>query len=171
MEYGFIHKNSVYRISLESRDGKTVAETEDGLWEVDVRQISPGWLSLMVGNRSYNVFAVQDGRTLHVSVNGEIYTFSLPDEQDADAAVKTGGAAETKRIIAAPMPGSVLKICVKEGDAVTDGQCLAIVEAMKMETELCSTIVGRVKKVHAAAGQQVDAGEVLIELEDDSESG
>jgi len=104
----------------------------------------------------------------YVSVGGELYCFVSRDEE-RDTKVRDGagaGSVESKFAITAPMPGSVLKIDVEEGDDVEEGQCLVIVEAMKMETGLNSTMNGRVKKVLAVQGKQVDAGEILIELEE-----
>ncbi len=68
--------------------------------------------------------------------------------------------------ITAPMPGCVIKVDVKEGDVVEEGKCLAIIEAMKMETGLYAAISGKVKKVRVVKGKQVNAGETLIELEE-----
>ena len=63
------------------------------------------------------------------------------------------------------MPGQVVKIQVSQGDVVHKNQTLAIVEAMKMENELKSTGPARVKKICAAEGDLVDAGQVIVELE------
>jgi 3-methylcrotonyl-CoA carboxylase alpha subunit len=62
------------------------------------------------------------------------------------------------------MPGKVVKVFVVAGDAVTAGQPLVVVEAMKMETTLSAEIDGTVKAVNANAGDTVDAGAVLVEI-------
>ena len=67
--------------------------------------------------------------------------------------------------IRAPMPGLVVRIAVAVGDEVTAGQGIAVVEAMKMENELRATAPGRVRAVHAAPGQAVEKGAILVELE------
>jgi biotin carboxyl carrier protein len=64
--------------------------------------------------------------------------------------------------IAAPMPGEVVKITVEEGQKVAAGQVVAIVEAMKMEHELATTVDGVVNAVHVGAGDQVDNAQVLV---------
>ena len=66
--------------------------------------------------------------------------------------------------IVAPLPGSVVSINVKAGDAVKAGQQLAIIEAMKMENEILAPADGTVKAVHVSAGQAVQQGDALIEL-------
>jgi len=67
--------------------------------------------------------------------------------------------------IGPPMPGKVVKLLVKEGDIVEVGQGLVIVEAMKMEHEIKSTMEATVKKVNFSAGDLVNLGDVIIELE------
>ena len=63
------------------------------------------------------------------------------------------------------MPGKVIKINVSENEKVRKNQTLAIVEAMKMENEIKSSIDGTVKKIFAADGDLVDSENPLIELE------
>ena len=67
--------------------------------------------------------------------------------------------------VSTSMPGNVVDVLVKEGDAVKAGQPLLVSEAMKMETEIQAPIAGTVKAVHVAKGDRVNPGEVLIEIE------
>jgi len=64
--------------------------------------------------------------------------------------------------IKAPMPGLIIEIKVKEGDSVKPGQVVAIMEAMKMENDLRSTLSGTVKEICVQKGAQVSTGEILI---------
>ena len=61
-----------------------------------------------------------------------------------------------------PMPGRVVRVLVESGDAVTAGQALAVVEAMKMENEVASPATGVVSEVRVAAGDPVEAGGALV---------
>lgn len=65
----------------------------------------------------------------------------------------------------APMPGLIVRVGVKAGDKVGQGQGLVVMEAMKMENELRAVAAGTVKHVHAVIGSAVEKGTVLIELE------
>ncbi len=67
-------------------------------------------------------------------------------------------------MIKAPMPGKVIKIDVSEKEEVRKNQTLVVVEAMKMENEIKSTIDGYVKKIFVSAGDLVDSEKPLIEL-------
>ena len=79
----------------------------------------------------------------------------------APAAPKAAAGANA---IVAPLPGSVVSVLVKAGDAVKAGQKLAVIEAMKMENEILAPADGTIKAVHVSAGQAVQQGDALIEL-------
>ena len=75
----------------------------------------------------------------------------------APKAAPAGGNSVT-----APMPGTILDIKVKEGDTVTNGQVLVILEAMKMENEIMAPGDGKVVSVNVVKGASVNAGDVLV---------
>ena len=67
--------------------------------------------------------------------------------------------------VSTSMPGNIVDVLVKVGDAVKAGQVVLISEAMKMETEVQAPIAGTVKAVHVAKGDRVNPGDVLVEIE------
>ena len=73
---------------------------------------------------------------------------------------------EIKGGLTAPMPGNVLATHIAEGDAVTEGQLLLVLEAMKMQHRITAPFDGSVKEVHVEEGQQVDNGALLVLLEE-----
>jgi acetyl/propionyl-CoA carboxylase alpha subunit len=86
----------------------------------------------------------------------------LPDVDTAAHEHRTG---EETGSIAAPMPGTVIKVNVAAGDRVSARQPLVVLEAMKMETPLTSPYDGTVRAVHVAEGDRVAGGALLVELE------
>ncbi len=66
--------------------------------------------------------------------------------------------------IGASIPGAISKILIKEGDKVKEKQSLAIIEAMKMETNILATSSGEVDSILVSEGQQVKSGQLLIKL-------
>jgi acetyl/propionyl-CoA carboxylase alpha subunit len=91
--------------------------------------------------------------------DGHVTFTVLPRHPDPDAALLAGS-------LVAPMPGNVLRVLVAPGDAVTAGQPLVVVEAMKMEHEVVAPADGTVASVHVATGEQVDTGHPLLQMED-----
>ncbi len=75
-----------------------------------------------------------------------------------------GGAASGHAAMEAPMNGVVTRVLVEPDDEVTRGQPLVAIEAMKMEHLVRAPRDGRVKAVHAAAGEMVQGGTTLVEL-------
>ena len=104
---------------------------------------------------------------LEYTIDGRWHTASVKDEQMMllDRMGFKVGSASGEGILKAPMPGKIVDILVKEGEAVTEGQPVVILEAMKMENELKAPTAGRIKSVSAAAGQSVEKNGVLLEIE------
>ena len=67
--------------------------------------------------------------------------------------------------IKAPLPGTILKIMVKEGDEVKQSDNLLIMEAMKMENQVLAERAGKIKSIKVAEGDAVLQNDVLIEIE------
>ena len=74
-------------------------------------------------------------------------------------------APDTSNLLLCPMPGVVVSVLVEEGQEVQDGQALAIVEAMKMENTLRAESKCTIKKINAAAGDNLAVDEVIMEFE------
>jgi biotin carboxyl carrier protein len=74
-------------------------------------------------------------------------------------------ATPGERRVSAPMPGRIVRVLVRAGEAVAAGQALVVVEAMKMENELKSPKAGRVKEVSVAEGTSIEAGRLLVVVE------
>ena len=89
---------------------------------------------------------------------------SAPPNTDDDA--HGHGAVATESTLAAQMPGTVLRVLVSPGEAVTARQPLLVLEAMKMETPVVSPHDATVRRLLVAEGDQVAAGTELVELDD-----
>ncbi|TRD11845.1 acetyl/propionyl/methylcrotonyl-CoA carboxylase subunit alpha [Erythrobacter insulae] len=103
--------------------------------------------------------ALNDGEVV-VSEFGEAFIFKAPPRGDA-----SGHASAADGAILAPMPGKVIAVDVAEGDAVTAGQRLMVLEAMKMEHALTAPFDGTVTELAANEGGQVQVEAVLCVVE------
>ena len=91
------------------------------------------------------------------TVNGKLYDFSIKSGIEAKQSVGGEGTP-----VKAALPGTVLKVLVEEGDNIEQGDVLAVVEAMKMETEIKSPVGGTVQSVEIEVGGHVQTGQVLV---------
>ena len=105
-----------------------------------------------------------------ITVNGTAYEVeveeagvvaSAPKAAAPKAAAPVAAGATT---VSAPMPGKVLSVNVKAGDAVKSGDVLLILEAMKMQNEIMAPADGTVSDVRVSAGQTVATGDVMVVL-------
>mgnify|MGYP002779406079 CR=1 FL=1 len=124
--------------------------------------------SLRVGGESHTT-VVRPGAKRgqwKVAVNGRFLDAEVLDERTRTIREMTGTAeVATARVIAAPMPGLVVRINVQPGDTVRAGQGLIAVEAMKMENELKAPADGIVSRIEVTVGQTVEKGVTLVILE------
>lgn len=111
---------------------------------------------------------LEGNRTIMFEVNGFRREIKIKDKnviEGENKQVFTKMAdPKDKMELGASIPGTVMKVLVKEGDAVKKGQSLAIIEAMKMETNIVAAEDGKVESIVVKEGQQVKAGELLIKL-------
>ena len=105
------------------------------------------------------VRAVWLGDTLNLVIDAAVFTFT-----EVSAWPDAGNALDPSRALA-PVAGTVTQVLVQAGDAVTEGQPLLAIEAMKMEMWLNAQAPGVIKAVYAKAGDQVQAKTLLIDIE------
>ncbi len=99
-------------------------------------------------------------------LNGQPRTARVPNRKaQASAPRRPKAEAGNPAHVAAPMPGVIASIAVKEGQPVNPGDLLLSIEAMKMETGLHAEKAGVVKALHVTPGAQVDAKDLLVELD------
>ena len=117
-------------------------------------------------------------RNFLVNVNGTQYEVAVEeiDGKAAPAAKPAPAAAPAKAApaaaapaggakVTAPMPGTILGVNVKDGDVVKAGQPIFVLEAMKMESDICAPVDGTVRGVSVSKGQSVDPGAYLCSIE------
>ena len=129
-------------------------------WEVgDVRvtQRPDGRWSVQHGTTTHLAHGIRIGDVLWMHIDGRVHRLEV---------VEAGaGSTEEEGSFTAPMPGGVLEVLVSTGDAVSAGQALLVLEAMKMEHRVTAPYDGTVTAVHVAQGDRVQQGEMLLEVE------
>ena len=109
------------------------------------------WLTIF--GRRFHVVSVEQGSSYRIEVGGVSHRIDRDDEG----------------VIRAPSPAVVVSIAVKPGDTVATGERLAVLEAMKMETQVVAPFPGKVRQVMAIPNVQVGSGAPLLQIEPTSD--
>jgi len=135
--------------------------------KAEIRHINGIHYSLLLDDVPYpaGIYERRTG-TYEITLNGMTHTVVRPDMSYVDGEIfeamsGTGGRGGN---ITSPMPGKVIKLQVKAGDAVKRGDLLLVVEAMKMENNIISTKDAIVKEILVKEGDKVDTTMALVEL-------
>lgn len=153
-----------------------VPPTGSGPWRTDGWRLGadPAPVRVVVGTELVDVrpdpvprpaFVRVTTGSVEVVDRGQRFVFERPDPFGDHAAAAGDGT------LLAPMPGTVLAVNVREGQAVAEGETLGVMEAMKMELALKAPFAGTVTTVGAAAGDLVQLGAVLFTVEPEAVDG
>jgi pyruvate carboxylase len=135
-------------VEIELKPGKILVVTLEDIGNTD----EAGNRDLTFTINGYRrVVAIKDKQALTKSVAGSQIQFANQDDD---------------KEIGANIPGTIIKVLVSEGDEVKQGQPIAIIEAMKMETNVISTGNGIIARVYAKEGDSVKSGQLIARLED-----
>lgn len=165
MDYEFLVDGIPRTITLEKKGNQYLVSAENKTIEADIQQISPHVISIMIGEHSHKIYIAGDNKQQFVSVEGQQFEVREPSQESNNFSTGEGRSEEDMLVVKAPMPGKVIKINVAENEEIRQNQTLAIVEAMKMENEIKSSIEGVVKKIYVSTGDLVDVDKPLIELD------
>jgi len=124
--------------------------------------MSPENLIVTVNGKDYNVSVKPGTGSVTAIKPSTTTTTSAPAPVSTPKATPSGSGKET---VKAPLHGMVLKVLVKEGDAVKTDKPLLIIEAMKMENEIFASRAGTVAKVYVKEGETIAEGASLVEVE------
>ena len=135
----------------------------------DVAQLTSRTFHIIYQNGSYTAEVLElDGaeKRVSLSVNGHIYQVALKDRFDLLLEKMGMSKADTTKIneLKAPMPGLIVGISIQPGDAVSKGDSMLVLEAMKMENMLKAPGSGVIKTIRVANGDRVEKGQVLVEF-------
>lgn len=130
-----------------------------------IERIGEGVFEIELDGRRQRAYVAQDGDKRYVSLGGQTYELQRVAKESRK---RHAHSDPDVNALTAAMPGQVVSIAVQEGEVVTKGQTLVILEAMKMELRVSAPAEGRVKRVLVAPGQVVERGQQLVEMSGES---
>ena len=155
-------------VTLVSKEGNKVQLTVDGVpYDVDIVMAENGSCSILHNGKSYNAELIrkEGGKSYTVNAHYQSYNIDIIDSQAKYLRMRKGGDEKQQDKIVSPMPGKVVKIPVKVGDHLEAGDIVAVIEAMKMQSnyKVNSPCVG--KEILVNEGDSVNSHQVIMTLD------
>ena len=180
---GYWRYNMNITVSVEQ---SAVSGQQSAVFNVNIEKINPKSLKCNINGQDYEVLLTQNGGDINkVMINGMTESIFVSETSDNNYCVHFRGldficrrndelndsrdyscndVKNSDMTYYSPMPGKVIKVNVKEGNEVKEGDVLCVVEAMKMENNIKAMTSAKVAKVFVKEGDKVDVKNILIEL-------
>ena len=180
---GYWRYNMNITVSVEQ---SAVSGQQSAVFNVNIEKINPKSLKCNINGQDYEVLLTQNGGDINkVMINGMTESIFVSETSDNNYCVHFRGldficrrndelndsrdyscndVKNSDMTYYSPMPGKVIKVNVKEGNEVKEGDVLCVVEAMKMENNIKAMTSAKVAKVFVKEGDKVDVKNFLIEL-------
>jgi 3-methylcrotonyl-CoA carboxylase alpha subunit len=150
-------------LTLAGGDGRFTVTINGVATPVTASRLDPDHLDLSVGEEEYQATVLTDGDSCYVGLDlGGFELRQVPIYTPSTL----HGEEDTHPV--APMPGRIVIVYVTEGESVTAGQSLLVLEGMKMEYTLRAPVAGRISRVLFSAGDMVEADTALVDIEPES---
>ncbi len=174
MKRTLCYDNETHELEITRRRGKVVMTWDGDEHEIDIVRVEKSSYSVIIDGKSVGV-NVDRFRTGDPDLHGfrsslydGAYEFTL---QDPRKQLLAAAMARQKKgmgtLVKAHMPGKVLKLFVKEGEHVEEGQPVLILEAMKMQNEYAAPCTGRIVRIHAEEGANMEIYAPMVTLAPD----
>ncbi len=152
--------------------GKSFRVSVDGeTFEANPVRIENGRLDLILNGRHLTAYVSRDGSKRWVTVEGQTYLFTQSNETASSKSRRSRPGPDRTGQLTAPMPGQVHSVAVNEGEAISKGQTILVIEAMKMEIRIQAPQDGTIRRLHVKPGQTVERGQTLVEIEESGPGG
>lgn len=154
-QYDSLYKNEKHSLFL--------AETEQ---DFDIESLGNGRYSLIKDNQSYLLHLISKDGIYHVHLNGAHFEVEVEDERmrRVKELVQSNVSGPAELLVKAPIPGVIVQLNVEEGNTITKGQPLLILEAMKMENVIKASCDCKIEQILVSEKEAVQQNQGLIKL-------
>ncbi len=157
----FAYRGQSFAIGMSQTGSEYSVEVEGKLVSGRIIKTAQNQMHLEIKGIQQRVIWAKQGRKIWLHFDGRSYYV----EKQAGSAVAGGSATSGERTLRAPMPGQVRQVLVQDGQVITAGETLVLLEAMKMEIRIQAPRQGKVARVAVKQGQSVEKEQTLVELE------
>lgn len=165
MKFFFNHNTQSFPIDLTPTGKSYRATIGDKTVDVEILGAQDRQQNLLIDGERITAYISSDNAKRWVTVNGRTYQLTKQS-----GSRRSGAKHDHSGELTAPMPGQVRVVNVSEGDLVTKGQTLMVLEAMKMEIRIQAPGNGKVNKLLVKQGDIVEREQMLVEIVDKLES-
>jgi biotin carboxyl carrier protein len=162
MKYVTTLNEQEYLVEILDDHQVRIGET---VYQIDFTSVSDQPMySILVDGKSYEAYVFPEEDKWNVVLRGTLYSLLVEDEREKRLRAAAGGnvvlTGDTP--VKAPMPGLVITVNVQDGQMVSKGDTLAILESMKMQNELLAPRDGLISRLQVEAGQSVERHQLLL---------
>ncbi len=160
MELKIRDGEKVHRLKIEFKDNSFTVSSPDFEASASIENLTPNSFLLRIRDKVLTVYYAEDSSKLHIFIKGRTYTLEKEEGRRAEVYHEEKG----DRVVSSPLPGTVTKIHVKEGEEIDKNRPILVIESMKMENVILSPIKGIVSKICVSEGRLVNGNEILAEI-------
>lgn len=161
-KYTFDYKGEKHSVTYRYDDGVFTFHVPGESMEVKLLSGSAGKIAALIQKQVHHFYVVNNGSDYYIQ-HEQFPQVKITLQSKLPAKEKEA----VKGGYVSPMPASVIKVMVKAGDVVKNGQSLLVLSSMKMENTIASNDDGVVEDVYVAAGENIEAGKLLLKIKTD----
>ena len=163
MKYEVIVDDKIFQVNVtKGLGGFNVSLDEGDVVSVDVSTIGKYSRNVLMGGRSFEAGVLKVDNVWEIDLFGNSHSVVVEDPKRK--ALKLSAGSE-KGLLTTSMPGRVVRTLVSVGQLVGKGEAMIVIEAMKMENEMKSSVAGVVAEIMVEEGEPLAAGAGLIRVE------
>tara|TARA_B110000037_G_scaffold192981_1_gene227594 strand:+ start:72 stop:575 length:504 start_codon:yes stop_codon:yes gene_type:complete len=167
MKYDVVVDERAFVVDVtKGPSGFQVVLDDEEVVHVDVSSTGRHSRSVLIGGRSFEAGVSKENGTWDIDLFGSSHSVVVEDPKRK--ALKLSAGSETG-LLTTSMPGRVVRILVELGQSVVKGEAMIVIEAMKMENEMKSSIAGVVAEIMVTEGEPLASGSALIRVETGNE--
>lgn len=168
MKTFYLKQEKGYRaVEVEQEEHSLTVRLGKKSFPVDITELGGDRYLLLIGDRSYEVEGQRSGGLVTLNFENREWQIPVLSRQqmlEAEICAEDNNADSVGEIVA-PMPGMVLRVEVSPGQKVESGSPLIVIEAMKMENEIRSSVAGKIAEILVKPGQAVEKDDRLVRIE------